>query len=110
MNWLQSFWWWVEIHTGTVRESGPYYGFWSGFGSDISEIGSVVGLAVIYYQHNNCHSKGCPWIARHEIEMDGVKYKVCRKCAGIDDNRPTREHFALHRAKKTTTDATSTST
>jgi len=26
MNWLSHLWWWVEVHTGTVNESGPYYG------------------------------------------------------------------------------------
>jgi hypothetical protein len=25
---------WLAVHTGTVNEPGPYYGFWSGFGSD----------------------------------------------------------------------------
>jgi hypothetical protein len=25
---------WPAVHTGTVNEPGPYYGFWSGFGSD----------------------------------------------------------------------------
>lgn len=108
MHWLNPVWWWFEVHTGTVNEPGPYYGFWSGFGSDISEIVSFIGFAIIYYRHNNCHSKGCPWIAHHEVEMNGVKYKVCRKCAGVDDNRPTREHFALHREKQKKNATTST--
>ena len=30
---------WLQVHTGTINESGPYYGFWSGFGSDIAEFG-----------------------------------------------------------------------
>jgi hypothetical protein len=30
---------WLEVHTGTVNEPGPYYGFWSGFGSDLEEFG-----------------------------------------------------------------------
>jgi hypothetical protein len=30
---------WLQVHTGTINESGPYYGFWSGFGSDIEEFG-----------------------------------------------------------------------
>src|SRR5664280_148148 len=28
---------WAAVHTGTLNESGPYYGFWSGFGSDLGE-------------------------------------------------------------------------
>ena len=38
--WLQHaglFGHWLQVHTGTVNEPGPYYGFWSGFGSDIAE-------------------------------------------------------------------------
>jgi hypothetical protein len=26
---------WLQVHTGTINEAGPYYGFWSGFGSDL---------------------------------------------------------------------------
>ena len=28
---------WLQVHTGTINETGPYYGFWSGFGSDLEE-------------------------------------------------------------------------
>jgi hypothetical protein len=28
---------WLQVHTGTINEPGPYYGFWSGFGSDLEE-------------------------------------------------------------------------
>jgi hypothetical protein len=31
---------WLAVHTGTVNEPGPYYGFWSGFGSNLTESGS----------------------------------------------------------------------
>ena len=30
---------WLQVRTGVVNEPGPYYGFWSGFGSDIEEFG-----------------------------------------------------------------------
>src|SRR5262245_55206107 len=33
---------WLAVHTGTVNEPGPYYGFWSGFGSDLAEF-SILG-------------------------------------------------------------------
>jgi hypothetical protein len=29
---------WFQVHTGTINEPGPYYGFWSGFGSDLEEL------------------------------------------------------------------------
>jgi len=48
MMWLLH---WLAVHTGTVDEAGPYYGFWSGFGSDLGEaalIGAVIGDSTGY--------------------------------------------------------------
>ncbi len=66
-------WPWLEVHTGTVNESGPYYGFWSGFGSDLGEATIFVGV-VAAYRHHNCHVKGCPWLG-HPVE--GTPYLAC---------------------------------
>ena len=41
--------------------SGPWYGFWSGFGSDLGEL-AIVGAI---WNHLNCHENGCWRIARH---------------------------------------------
>ena len=43
---------------GLDNLSGPYYGFWSGVGSDIGELAI---FAAIYgaIRHHNCHVKGC---------------------------------------------------
>lgn len=41
---------WLAVHTGTVNEPGPYYGFWSGFGSDIAEFGIIGAIATAAYQ------------------------------------------------------------
>lgn len=71
---------WLQVHTGTIQEAGPYYGFFSGFGSDLGEyvIVSSVGTAVIVaLRKNNCHHDGCPWLGRYHI-ADG-HYRVCRK-------------------------------
>jgi hypothetical protein len=38
------------VHTGTINESGPYYGFWSGFGSDIEEFGILGAIGAGIYQ------------------------------------------------------------
>lgn len=67
---------WLAVHTGTVNETGPYYGFWSGFGSDLGEVALIGAVAGIYHKHN-CHQKGCWRIAKFEV--DGTPYKVCRK-------------------------------
>ena len=40
--------------------SGRWYGFWSGFGSDIGELGIIGGLVGLL-RHKNCHVKGCPY-------------------------------------------------
>lgn len=64
-------WHWVEVHTGTVNEAGPYYGFWSGFGSDLGEL-TLIGavFAGIYgaYRKVNCHDPECWRIGKHPTE------------------------------------------
>lgn len=44
---------------GIDNTSGPWYGFWSGFGSDLGEI-TLLGAVIAAYRHKNCHVKGCP--------------------------------------------------
>jgi hypothetical protein len=66
---------WFEVHTGTVNESGPYYGFWSGFGSDIGEATLVVGVWAAWH-HHNCHVKGCARLGR---PVDGTPYVACSR-------------------------------
>src|ERR1700756_3954781 len=53
---------WLAVHTGTVNEPGPYYGFWSGFGSDIAEFSILGAIGTGVYQlvkKVNCHEPGC---------------------------------------------------
>lgn len=89
-------WWhplqhWLAVHTGTVNEPGPYYGFFSGFGSDLGEIALVGGFIALYRKHN-CHVKGCWRIAHHEVE--GTPWKVCRKHHPDTPNkRPSLTHI-----------------
>ena len=78
MNWWHALQHWLAVHTGTVNESGPYYGFWSGFGSDIGEVAIIGGVIQLYRKHN-CHVRGCLRIAHHEYTMGGVVYHLCRK-------------------------------
>ena len=53
---------WLQVHTGTVNEPGVYYGFWSGFGSDLEEFG-ILGAAG--GQFLLCH--------RHHPDYQGLK-------------------------------------
>ena len=41
---------WFQVHTGINNESGSYYGFWSGFGSDIEEFGILGAIGAGIYQ------------------------------------------------------------
>ena len=59
---------WLAVHTGTVNESGPYYGFWSGFGSDLTEFGIIGVISTGIYQlvkRYNCHEPGCWRVGTH---------------------------------------------
>ena len=59
---------WLQVHTGTVDETGPYYGFWSGFGSDLTEFGIIGAVATAAYQlfkKYNCHHPGCWRVGNH---------------------------------------------
>lgn len=65
---------WVYKVLG-VPGSGPYYGFWSGFGSDLTEFG-IIGGFVAVYRKNNCEVHACWRIGRHRTEAG---HMVCRK-------------------------------
>jgi hypothetical protein len=71
--WHNYYWHWFEVHSGTSNESGVYYGFWSGFGSDLGEATVFVGIVAIW-RHHNCHVKGCPRIGR---PVPGTPYVAC---------------------------------
>lgn len=73
--WHEHVWWWVEVHTGAVNEPGPYYGFWSGFGSDLGEL-AIIGGLISVYRRNNCEIHGCWRIGRH---VTAGNHHVCRK-------------------------------
>lgn len=70
---------WLQVHTGTINEPGPYYGFWSGFGSDIGEatiVTAVFSTVAHSARVNNCEVHGCWRLGRHAT---AAGHKVCRK-------------------------------
>lgn len=75
MTWWHVIQHWLAVHTGTVNESGPFYGFWSGFGSDIGEVTIVGGLVVMVRQHQ-CQAHRC-WRLRFHTTAAG--HAVCKK-------------------------------
>jgi hypothetical protein len=69
---------WLAVHTGTVDESGPYYGFFSGFGSDLAEFGILGAIATAAYQQfrkYNCHEPGCWRVGTHPAA--GGQFVLC---------------------------------
>lgn len=72
---------WLGIHTGTLNEQDGYYGFWSGFGSDLGEVTLIAAVLGMWHRHQ-CHTKGCwrigkhvvsgtPWCTRHHKQARG---------------------------------------
>jgi hypothetical protein len=55
--------------------TGPWYGFWSGFGSDLTEFALIGVLAGVIRSHN-CEVHGCWRLGRHAT---AAGTKVCRR-------------------------------
>jgi hypothetical protein len=69
---------WLAVHTGTINETGPYYGFWSGFGSDLTEFGIIGAIATAVYQlfrKYNCHQPSCWRVGTHQAA--GGEFSLC---------------------------------
>jgi hypothetical protein len=91
---------WLQVHTGTINEAGPYYGFWSGFGSDLEEFGILGAVGAGIYQlikKYNCHEPGCWRIGQHPAA--GGQFLLCyRHHPDYQGRKPTRELIQrLHR-------------
>ena len=84
---------WLQVHTGTINESGPYYGFWSGFGSDLEEFGILGAIGAGIYQlvkKYNCHEPGCWRIGQHPAA--GGQFLLCyRHHPDYQGRKPTHE-------------------
>jgi hypothetical protein len=91
---------WLAIHTGTADEAGPYYAFWSGFGSDLAEFGLISAVATTAYQtvkRYNCHEPSCWRIGNHPAA--GGQFFLCyRHHPDYQGSRPTADIIGrLHR-------------
>lgn len=74
--------WQTFLHlTGSDNTSGIYYGFWSGFGSDLGEI-TLIGMGITWYKHHKCTS--CWRLAKHKVE--GTSYATCHKHTTLTDH------------------------
>ena len=91
---------WLQVHTGTVNEPGPYYGFWSGFGSDLEEFGILGAIGATIYslvRKYNCHEPGCWRIGNHPAA--GGQFHLCyHHHPDFQGKKPTHEVIErLHR-------------
>jgi hypothetical protein len=96
-HWWLPFQHWLAVHTGTVNETGPYYGFFSGFGSDLGEVTLLGGLIAIYRRHN-CHTRWCFRLAHHDLADPGtgLVHRLCRTHHPDHPGRPlTARHITL---------------
>ena len=89
-----------QVHTGIINESGPYYGFWSGFGSDIAEFSILGAIGAGVYQlvkKYNCHEPGCWRVGNHPAA--GGQFLLCyRHHPDFQGRKPTHELIErLHR-------------
>jgi hypothetical protein len=91
---------WLAVHTGTVNEPGPYYGFWSGFGSDLAEFSILGAIGAGVYQlvrKYNCHEPGCWRVGTHPAA--GGQFLLCyRHHPDFHGKHPTHEMIErMHR-------------
>jgi hypothetical protein len=84
------------VHTGTINEPGPYYGF----GSDLEEFGILGAIGAGIYQlikKYNCHSPNC-WRIGRLPAADGQFLLCYRHHPDYQGVKPTRELIErLHR-------------
>lgn len=75
---------------GLDNLSGPEYGWWSGAGSDLSEL-ALVGALIGGYRHVTCHQRWCGRLAKHQVGP----YRVCRRHhPGINNKAPSAAEIA----------------
>jgi hypothetical protein len=91
---------WLGVHTGATNESGPYYGFWSGFGSDLAEFGILGAIGTGIYQlvkKYNCHNPGCWRVGTHPAA--GGDFLLCyRHHPDYHGTKPTHDLIVrMHR-------------
>lgn len=66
---------WLLHVLGVDNVAGRWYGFWSGFGSDLGEVAIVGGLASMV-RHRNCEVHHCWRLGRH---VTAAGHRVCRR-------------------------------
>lgn len=89
-------WHWLMHFLGFDNLSGPWYGFWSGFGSDLGEL-TLVGGIIAMVRTRNCEVHGCWRLGRHAT---AAGHRACRRHHPDGHLSVTAMHEAHHRAKR----------
>jgi hypothetical protein len=102
-HFVQFLWNWFLNVTGSrnsATTNATYYGFWSGFGSDLGEV-VIIGGLVHFARHANCGQKGCWRFGRHNwTDAKGVVHKLCRKHHPVVDGQITGAQIAEQHAAR----------
>jgi hypothetical protein len=93
--WDHAYWWFLHA-TGSDNGSGPEYLFHSGFGANLAMYAAFAG----FYWHQTCHVGSCPFPARHEYDINGVKHKLCIRHHPHTSRRLTAAAVADHAASR----------
>lgn len=67
---------WLAHILGLDNLSGPWYGFWSGIGSDLGEL-AITGTLAASVRRHNCHIPRCWRLGRFPVTFAGRPYVVC---------------------------------
>lgn len=90
---------WLYVHAGLGDAGGSWYLFWSGIGSDLTEL-AFLGALIGAWRRHNCHQRRCWRIGRYKVDAATI---VCRRHhpdpevrRGLDSARITeRYHLYL---------------
>ncbi len=90
---MSAFGHWLWVYLG-INGTGPWYGFYSGFGGDLGEVVLIGGLVQLYRSHT-CHvdhPRFCWRFGAHPVA--GTPYKVCRRHHPAIPDKVSAEHIA----------------
>lgn len=87
---LEPFQHFLALKTGTLNESGEYYGFMSGFGSIMERLVELAVIGGILLWKHNCHEPGCPYPGKYPSLEDG-SWHYCKKHHNTDGVQPTED-------------------
>jgi len=79
---------------GLDNVSGPWYAFWSGFGSDISEF-ALIGAGLTLYRRHTCHVDAPRFCWRPGVHpVPGTPYRACKRHHPHVPEQVTAGHIA----------------